>query len=99
MAIESGMDCMQCEKVTARRDSHFCSEACRDDFMTAVDGPVACDGSRYTACWAQCDTMTEAKAAGWKNIEEAPEGVTWNYSGLCPKCQKEGENADHDQEF
>lgn len=34
-------------------------------------------------------TIEEARSAGWKDIVEDFEGLSWNYVGICPDCLKE----------
>ena len=81
MAIMPGMPCIACEKKPARDDSHYCSKACSDAFV-AMDGPIQC-----AWCSAEFDTTAKAKRAKWKDIQPDPEGISYNWSGVCPKCQ------------
>ena len=85
MAMYNGMLCLKCEQQAARRGSHFCSPACEAAFMAAADGPVECRGGNCVS--HGLDTVAEAVAAGWEDIEPDPDGMWWNYSGLCPECQ------------
>lgn len=78
MAISYGMLCIVCEKKLARRDSHYCSQKCQTKNLKRK-GPVQC-----MECMAETDTVAEAKAAGWVNVTEDPEGISYNYSGWCP---------------
>lgn len=34
----------------------------------------------------QYDCELEAIAAGWREIEADPEGLSWTYLGVCPEC-------------
>lgn len=84
MAIIFGMLCLNCEKATARLESHYCSQKCSDAFLAKKDGPVDC-----AYCSASCDTVAEAKRRRWKEIQPDPEGILANYTGVCPPCWKE----------
>lgn len=86
MALEHGMQCMGCEKKPARRDSHFHSDKCGIAFAKRSQGPVKCD-----ECSAEAETVKEAKAKGWTKLSIDPEGLSHNYSGLCPRCKDEQE--------
>lgn len=88
MAIYVGLECLNCVVNTARPDSHFCSAECKAAFMAECNGPVRCRGGAETICFAETDAVAAAEAAGWTEIEEDPEGVSWNYDGFCPDCQE-----------
>lgn len=32
------------------------------------------------------DSLAEAIADGWKDVEHQPEGLSWNFLGTCPCC-------------
>ena len=86
MAIASGVYCINCNKVLARPMSHYCSEECSERFVKRKRGPVDC-----ARCGMAVDSVAEAKKAKWTEIEEDAEGFSWNYTGVCPDCQRPAE--------
>ena len=85
MAIMSGMNCMNCKRkgITkpARDLSHFCTEKCGEEFCRFNKGPIQCE-----FCSAECDTVAKARKEKWRRIQMDPEGISCNYSGVCPEC-------------
>lgn len=81
MALIHGMLCMNCEKEPARPDSHYCSARCSAKFVKRTNGPVQCDH-----CFAEMETPQEARKAGWTHVSPSPEGISFNYGGVCPDC-------------
>jgi hypothetical protein len=81
-------DCFHCGQEHARRDSKFCSAACRDEFAKTMDFTLTC--YCCSADEGDCKTREAVEATGWKDIEPDPDGSFWNYRGLCPRCRKEG---------
>ena len=84
MAIANGTNCVECEIEQARPYSHFCSPACSQSWMKTHKGPINC-----MACSLAFDTVREARKEKWKDIDEDPEGISWNWVGYCPECWKE----------
>ena len=42
-------------------------------------------------CDAACDSLAEAQAEGWKDLEEDRDGRSWNFLGMCPECSRSEE--------
>ena len=89
MALMTGSLCVNCESRPARDQSHYCTDKCGLAFAKAQKGPVRCEGGETTDCMVECDTVAEARRAKWKSIQPDPEGMCWNWTGVCPACQVE----------
>lgn len=86
MATIAGMLCIQCEAKQVRHgETHFCSDKCSRAFMKDKDGPVQC-----VNCFDEYETVAEAKAGGWRRVTQDPDGISYNFSGVCPECRKAG---------
>ena len=83
MAISISMTCLHCDRMKARADSHYCSETCKEEYMRRKIGPVVCEH-----CGVEHDTIREAKRAGFVEIVADPEGMSWNFMGVCKICAK-----------
>jgi hypothetical protein len=68
-----------------RLESLFCSEECKAEYSKNPPQSISCE-----FCDAMADGVLEAEAAGWKGIELAVEGYSWNSLGTCPECVKDG---------
>ena len=83
------MDCMnECGKCS-HPESHFCSPECRDEWAKTMAFVLECSG-----CYGAGENYTskeQAVADGWTDIEDDPEGWTWNQIGLCPECKARDE--------
>jgi hypothetical protein len=40
------------------------------------------------------DSYDQALAQGWTGIDYDPDGLAWNFVGLCPDCRREEEERD-----
>ncbi|MFO0809063.1 MAG: hypothetical protein U0746_10600 [Gemmataceae bacterium] len=83
--------CRHCETRPVNGASLFCSPECRAEFAKTMPELIECSD-----CDAQADSIAEATAAGWTEIDPDPEGYSWNYLGLCPECRavEEAEDAE-----
>ena len=82
----AGSKCMNCETFDARPYSHYCSDKCGEKFCKRMQGPVQCN-----ECFAESDSVKEARKEGWKKVSADPEGIIYNFSGICPDCWRDGE--------
>lgn len=74
--------CLNCGQPAAPNSS-FCGQTCGYVFAQKKQGPVQCDECMFTV-----DVVKEAE--GWSDIRPAPEGISYNWGGICPDCQAEG---------
>lgn len=89
MAATRRYECIECGDKPRRPSSQFCSALCVVRFMKDMPFVLACRGTEARGCLAGAThfrTPAEAEAEGWREIEPDPEGLRWNYSGLCPEC-------------
>lgn len=54
--------------------------------LERVPESISCDD-----CDASCDSLQQALHEGWIDLNEDLTGMTWNYLGHCPDCQKADE--------
>lgn len=87
--VEYETNCLTCDR-PIQLGSWFCDrKVCVKRHLKANPGPIRCGYS--DGCDRELETVSEAKAAGWKSIEADAEGSTWNWLGTCPECAKRGD--------